>query len=511
MENEKNEVFQAADLKIEEQTKQGNDTSITADELAELNEIVEDEQPSSEDNLETGEDEEAKPEAEIADNAESEPTEDAEAPAEDPQLVEEPQPVEEPAPETSRRRTRRRAAESETPGIIRRRNAVEPAMDKVAAAAIGESDTAATIAQKREEALAHAQASGDKRALAGAETRNRADVIRDARDREAARQARQNETIKLLTAWNHIRDTERRQRLIWGRVVAVEEINRNACAILDVEGFRTVVPFVNFYLTDPIDYTTVRGENDLRTRQMQVLSRVIGLETLIAIDRTADGKDGPEDSIILGNRKKALEELNRAWFTGEHPNVHEGDVVDGTITAVGINSIRLLLGGVEVKLMKYQCTHRYVPDMTKTYALNQTIKVRISEIRINEKGNPVLRLDALVSEREQMSDNLRKIRLDGRYVGYLTRTTRRADNGALRYHMHIMPQDVYAVALGAPEQFSYRLPEPGDSLLFVPNMIDENRGMTIGRVIGFVNRSEENSGRNGISRSVGDMLKPRIY
>lgn len=96
-------------------------------------------------------------------------------------------------------------------------------------------------------------------------------------------------------------------------------------------------------------------------------------------------------------------------------------------------------------------------------------------------------------------------------VGYLTRTTRRADNGALRYHMHIMPQDVYAVALGAPEQFSYRLPEPGDSLLFVPNMIDENRGMTIGRVIGFVNRSEENSGRNGISRSVGDMLKPRIY
>lgn len=89
-----------------------------------------------------------------------------------------------------------------------------------------------------------------------------------------------------------------------------------------------------------------------------------------------------------------------------------------------------------------------------------------------------------------MSDNLRKIRLDGRYVGYLTRTTRRADNGALRYHMHIMPQDVYAVALGAPEQFSYRLPEPGDSLLFVPNMIDENRGMTIGRVIGFVNRSE---------------------
>lgn len=74
MENEKNEVFQAADLKIEEQTKQGNDTSITADELAELNEIAEEEQPSSEDNLETGEDEEAKPEAEIADNAESEPT-----------------------------------------------------------------------------------------------------------------------------------------------------------------------------------------------------------------------------------------------------------------------------------------------------------------------------------------------------------------------------------------------------------------------------------------------------
>lgn len=512
MENEKDNVFQAANLEVEEQTAAADDTAITAEEAQELRELEAEEQPSSEDNLETGDEDESTAEESNEDATAVEDVESAEPVLEnaEPEVEatteEAPAMSSESAPAPKKRRASRR---SSAPGIINRRNAVEPAMDKVAAEAIAQS-APATLAEKKEEALANAQSGDDKRAQAGAATKNRADVIRDAREREAARAARHAEAVKVLTAWNHIREAERRQRLIWGRVVAVEELNRNACAILDVEGFRTVVPFVNFYLTDPIDYTTVRGENDLRTRQMQVLSRVIGLETLIAIDRTADGKDGPEDSIVLGNRKKALEQLNTAWFTGEHPNVHEGDVVDGTITAVGVNSIRLLLGGVEVKLLKYQCTHRYVPDMTKEFQLNQIIKVRITEIRINDKGNPVLRLDALVSEREVMCDNLRKIRLDGRYVGYLTRTTRRPDN-SLRYHMHIMPQDVYAVALGAPEQFSYRLPEPGDSLLFVPNMIDENRGMAAGRVIGFVNRSAENSGRNGISRSVGDMLKPHIY
>lgn len=506
-------IFQPAPLD-DVQPAQTDETVISAEDIQEMRDLDASEQPSSTDNLETGEDEtpvgvvvpDAAP-AEDAEDSMPEPELTAEAVVEamaakraaeqaaEPEAATEDAAVSEEPPKKARR-TRR----PPQPGVINRDNVVETAMDKIASEAL-EKNTP-SLEDKRREAIANADSTAD------APTRTRSEVVREARERSA----RHAETIKTLAAWDLIRNAERHQRLVVGTVASVEEVGKTVCAILDVSGFRTIIPFSNFYLTDPIDYTTVNSGNNLRIRQMQVLSRVIGLETPLAIDSTAPGKDGPADSIILGNRKKALEQMNDAWFTGEHPHVHEGDIVDGIVTAVGTNAIRLLLGGVETKLQKFQCTHRYVPDMTKEYSLNQPLKVRITEIKVNENGTPVLRLDALVAEREVMADNLRKIRLGGRYAGYLTRTTQRpGPEKALRYHLHIMPQDVYAIALGSPEQFSYRMPEHGDTLLFVPGMIDENRGMTIGRIIGFVNRSAENSGRNGISRSIGDMLNPRIY
>ncbi len=391
-----------------------------------------------------------------------------------------------PAKSASEAQNKESAPDDSTPvptkRMIRRRSSPALEIDQKAATAIevkvaesGESKL--TVAEKRRAARAAAAESG------GANVRTHSDAIRDSRMRERERQARQAEIVEIITAWSRLMDAQKRTRVVRGEVQAVEEMNKMVVAVMSLEGFRALIPFENFFLTDPIDYSTVTSNSDLRRRQMQMLTRAIGLETPVLIDEMVEGNDGVENAIILANRKSALKMLNERYFGKGASALQSGDKVMGRVTSVSSNSLRVLVGGTEVALPKFRATNRFIGYMSDMFQLNQELEVTIQSINRNSDGTLDIRIDARDSERESMIPNLDKIRAGGRYIGRVTHIHSKRSTGEIIYNLHMQMQDVVAVAIGAPVQYTSRPLTPGDSVVFQVDYVNYENGYAGGRIV----------------------------
>lgn len=361
----------------------------------------------------------------------------------------------------------------------RRRSAPLSEMDQKAAEKLAEAiaeANAPTMPELRRKAREQIVENG------GTVRRSHAEAIREARARGRERDARREERYESLALWNSLVVAQRRNIMQMGDVQAVEELNGQIVAILSLQGLRTIVPFSLFFLSDPIDYSTVTSQSDLRRRQTQMLTRTIGMRTPVTIAELMRDEDDIGASMVLANRKAALELLNQRTFGEGRNALREGDIAQGHITSVGNNALRVLVGGTEAQLPKFRATNRYIEDMRERFALNQPIDVQIRSIEKNEDGQYRLTIDARPPERLQMADNLEKIREDGRYIGYVTHI-QQTPNGNIVYRLHLKMQDVAAVAYGIPTQYMQRPLQPGDAVVFRATSVNYEQGYAQGRIL----------------------------
>lgn len=338
--------------------------------------------------------------------------------------------------------------------------------------------------EKRKKSKAAATEQESKIGRAGATAKTHDDVIRDSRARARERAEKREEMVAALTSWASLADAQKHNRVLFGMVIAVEKIGRQVVAVADLNGFRAIIPFDNFYLGDPIDYSTVNSEDDLFRRQRQVLTKTIGLRTPMLVEAMEGGENGAENAVVVANRKAALERQNERYFINAETALKKGDHVDAYITAVGPYSMRVLIGGVEVSVPKARATNRYIEYMSERFALNQKLDVVITDIIYDTKnGLPTVKVDARDAEREEMAANLRNIRPEGIYIGRITHMHYNDRMKQVSFHLHITQQDVVAVGLGAPLQFNSSAPQPGDAVVFEASRINYERGYVSGRIL----------------------------
>lgn len=339
-----------------------------------------------------------------------------------------------------------------------------------------------------------------------AKARSHTEVLRMSREREATRSKAREELIKVHTAWSAILEAERRRTIIEGEVIGVEEVNDNVIAVLDVNGFRTVIPFKLFYLSDPIDYTNVRSEREVRLRQAQMLTQALGLRTPFVIINHA-GADDLAKAVILGSRAAALKVLNKSFFTG--PNrVREGDTVEGTVSSVSVHTIRVLVGGVDVRIPKALASLRYIDVMSNHFELNDRVNVTIRSFRQDKNGNLDIVADMLDEDRIEMSKNLYRVREGGRYLAQITRVTKRED-GTLRYRLHFPNQDIVGFAPGTPQRMSNQPVQTGDKVVAVVTYINHEYGNISTRIIRVLNVKRTDRGQ-GVGLIASYSTRPHI-
>lgn len=336
--------------------------------------------------------------------------------------------------------------------------------------------------------------------------RSHGEVLRMSREREAARNKAREELVKIHTAWSGIIDAERRHTIIEGEVIGVEEVNGTVIAVLDVQGFRTVIPFKLFYLSDPIDYANVRSEREARLRQAQMLTQTLGLRTPFVIINHA-GADDLAKAVVLGSRAAALEVLNNNFFTG--PNrVREGDTVEGTVSSVSTHTIRVLVGGIDVRIPKALASLRYIDVMSNYFELNDRVNVTIRSFTHDKKGNLDIVADMLDEDRLEMSRNLYRVREGGRYLAQITRVTRRED-GTLRYRLHFPNQDIVGFAPGTPQRMSNQPVQTGDKVIALVTYINNEYGNISTRIIRVVDAKRIDRGQ-GVGLVASYSTRPHI-
>lgn len=375
------------------------------------------------------------------------------------------------------------SSESAAPAVRknRRRNSPPTVEEQLASELLSQADLEpVNLAEKRREARAKRMEQSDGAAV----PRTRGEAIREARAREQEFAARRQAQMQATMEWTNLTRLKEQDRIVPdGQVQAVEEIDGRIVAVLSLHGFRAIIPFENFYLSNPILWETVHSPSDLRRRQTQMLTKIIGLRTSVLIKGMIENKENISNSVILADRKAMLERLNEQVFGKGARAIRSGDVVSGQITSVGPAAVRVLIGGTEAVLPKHLATNRYVEYMGEMFSLNQEIEVTVREIGTDKDGLPSLRIDALDSERETMIENLNRIRVDGHYIGRITHIRTQRGTNKIIYNLYLPMQDVTGIAIGVPVQYTTRMLNPGDNVVFQAVEVKEQGGFVYGRIL----------------------------
>lgn len=274
---------------------------------------------------------------------------------------------------------------------------------------------------------------------------SRAQVIKDARQRNATREQTRQENAEFLAAWAAMEAAMRTKRIVHGIITGVEEKstegtamageNRRAIciAVMLDNGFKVTIPFSEMFRSNPIDMNTVdlttnEGRDDYVHRQKAMAEKLYGnnIPLLITYMDISDvGKH--KDFAIAGSRRMALQIIEKAnFFPDKHgiTNIEEGDFVDASIFSVGPNALTVNVAGVDAKLPKYYLTYKYISDLRDKvksgYEVGGTVKVKITAIKIGEDGCVNLGLDARDVELEVAKRRQGLLPINTEVVGVIT-------------------------------------------------------------------------------------------
>ena len=247
-----------------------------------------------------------------------------------------------------------------------------------------------------------------KMEAAGDAGMSRAEVLRDARQREAERLIARQERERFLAGWSALRTAMRRHNIVNGVVSSVEirhvggpdEVTEDfvLLAVMLDGGYKVLVPLEEFYQENPIDMRTAtdldtaEGQRELTRRKRALAEKLYELQIpLIITDMEMNDRDetGAYDYAIVGSRRKALDIIEMQNFGSErggNQTIKEGDMVPATITSVSIHGVAVVVGGVDTRIPMRLLTFRYLLDARTAYHVGQELLVYVNKIETLPNG-----------------------------------------------------------------------------------------------------------------------------
>lgn len=245
---------------------------------------------------------------------------------------------------------------------------------------------------------------------ASAPIRDRADIMRNRRQREEANSAARAERDKFYLAWAALQQSMVQKTILYGTVAGIETVSAldsrtglNVRTVLlnilmDDGNIKVSIPFDEIYTGTAIDMasvdlTTQAGINSYAGRMRAMARKLVKLEipfvvTMMHIDQDDDTNLIPNNA-VAASRKQALAILAERNFgsrNGSRPIIAPGDTVDATIVSVGDNALVVNIGGVDKLMNKSGLTFRFLANARDFYETNMAIPVKIRKVTRRNDG-----------------------------------------------------------------------------------------------------------------------------
>lgn len=333
-----------------------------------------------------------------------------------------------------------------------------------------------------------------KMEAAGDAGMSRAEVLRDARQREAERLIARQERERFLAGWSALRTAMRRHNIVNGVVSSVEirhvggpdEVTEDfvLLAVMLDGGYKVLVPLEEFYQENPIDMRTAtdldtaEGQRELTRRKRALAEKLYELQIpLIITDMEMNDRDetGAYDYAIVGSRRKALDIIEMQNFGSEHggnQTIKEGDMVPATITSVSIHGVAVVVGGVDTRIPMRLLTFRYLLDARTAYHVGQELLVYVNKIETLPNGRHEIEVSAKQSELQSAKMRQKLLPVGTSTLGVIT-SVRPAPSrpdipaGTLNITAYLKMYDMPAIVRGLPVAYLGRPPIAGDEVRLV--------------------------------------------
>lgn len=333
-----------------------------------------------------------------------------------------------------------------------------------------------------------------KMEAAGDSGKSRAEVLRDARQREMERMIARQERERFLAGWSTLRTAMRRHSIVNGVVSSVEirhvggpdEVTEDIVllAVMLDGGYKVLVPFEEFYQENPVDMRTatnldtVEGQRELTRRKKALAEKLYELQIpLIIVDMEMNDRDenGAYDYAIVGSRRKALDIIEMQNFgagRGGNQVINEGDMVPATITSVSIHGVAVVVGGVDTRIPMRLLTFRYLLDARTAYHVGQELLVYVNKIETLPNGRHEIEVSAKQSELQSARMRQKLLPIGTSTLGVITSVRpapARPDipAGALNITAYLKMYDMPAIVRGLPVAYLGRPPIAGDEVRLV--------------------------------------------
>lgn len=269
--------------------------------------------------------------------------------------------------------------------------------------------------------------------------------------------------------WHEIHNAYRTRRILTGILSGVEQTeNKKSIAVVDYKNLRIIIPIKEMMINLQ---RSPSGEeySELMIRQNKILSNMLGAE----IDFVVKGIDS-KTRVAVGSRKEAMLKKRQLFYLTEDSEgqnqVRENRIVQARVIAVAQKVIRVEVFGVECSILAHDMTWEWMGDAHEHFSVGDEILVKVVEIQKNSLEDITLRVDAKSVTENPNHDNLKKCRIQSKYIGKVTDIRKgvvfiRLTNG------------VNAVAHSC---YDRRSPGKKDDVGFVVTHIDEERGYAVG-------------------------------
>lgn len=254
-----------------------------------------------------------------------------------------------------------------------------------------------TSTPAEDDAPASEAAGGQRLSPSAVKSRQRREDTMARRAAEQDRAERVSRNQKYFGAISSFQTAMREKRILHGEVGFIQTMSATGAAtegrevlmigLMVEDAYQVLIPFEEFYRDNPIqmstvDLTTARGRSDFLRRQRQMAEKLYGADVDFIVTNVIMG-DGPEDALVSGSRKQALEiQEMRNFFPsrGGDPIIKEGSICDATIISVGQYTLFANVQGVDTIIPLRDLTHAYTTDLHDKYNVDDTIEVEVTGI-----------------------------------------------------------------------------------------------------------------------------------
>jgi len=269
------------------------------------------------------------------------------------------------------------------------------------------------------------------------------------------------------TLWHEIQNAYRTRKILTGVLGGIERTESGGIVtIVYYKDFRVVIPVSEMM----VDLATDNGRGgEMITRQSKVLGNSIGAE----IDFVIKGIDAKTRSIVA-SRKEAMMRKRKLFYFDTDSNgnyrVYEGRIVQARVIAVAEKVVRAEVFGVETAILARDLSHDWLGDARDTYDVGDEILVRVLNVKRNSIEDLSVRVDVKSISGDTNSENLKKCKPQGKYVGKVTDIHK----GVVFVRLGI---GVNAVAHSC---YDNRMPGKKDDVSFAVTRIDKEKNVAVG-------------------------------